>query len=300
MQKILTLMIFFVTLMPAFDANLTAHAQSMGNELLDEVYCYGHHTPTTWDIIGYLGSWINDYDYDDSYSNGGGGSGGGSHNLYHSTTSNDISNEKDDSKQTEDANTKQQKGYLESAMNWLKEYLPKDLYNMVKTMKDEGKIILTTDEKAQYDPNTGCINFGIDVCEEALMHEVIHLLQDKNGMLNYDKCSSNNEYQTYMLNYIIQKCTGASGSKVPTLERGSDTYMMFIQNQAEYFGRDSKGFWYSQSLINVLNENDSAWSKTFKEGAQRMNYPEGYYKNYDSKYDYNWEKLFDSVGFRKK
>ena len=76
--------------------------------------------------------------------------------------------------------------------------------------------------------------------------------------------------------------------------------MMFMQNQTEYFGRDSKVFWYSQNLINVLNENDSAWYKTFKEDAQRMNYPEGYYKNYESKYDYNWEKLFDSVGFRKK
>lgn len=93
---------------------------------------------------------------------------------------------------------------------------------------------------------------------------------------------------------------------------GSQTEPMhgFTQDQWNEFGeiidknsgRNDDGIlWYNQDMLDYLNNLPyEEITKRFRDYWEENKGSEMYYKNHNPEYDWNWEVLLNSIGFRKK
>lgn len=148
--------------------------------------------------------------------------------------------------------------------------------------------------------------------EESVIHEVIHYVQEDNGMLNYNLCSADNEYQAYVLNYIFN-ITYDKLDEVAQPQGAKDTeqWNIFIKKIPQKTTNNNGEFTYTDDFINALNTLDhESLSASFRsyyeslddyrESQGHVRKYENYYRHHDSKYNYNWEKILNDIGFTKK
>lgn len=175
-----------------------------------------------------------------------------------------------------------------------------------------------------YDYNDHCLHIpiggGYNV--DAITHELIHYLQDitiinGNRMLDYDSCSANNEYQAYVINYILDRTYNKSfaadgNAPEPQGVESTEAWDNFKINLDSELSFQQGGYTYTEKFIDDLNKlNHVSLSETFRsyyeaidenrlaKGADKRT-NENYYKHYKKDYNYNWEELFDKLGFTKK
>ena len=174
-----------------------------------------------------------------------------------------------------------------------------------------------------YDPKDHCLHVpasgGYNV--DAITHELIHYLQeetivDGKRMLDYDRCSADNEYQAYVMNYILDRTYnkefGANGdAPAPQGVENTDEWQYFVKKLEKETNFREGQYFYTQNFIDELNKfSHKVQSEVFRshykaidednlaKGAEKRTF-ENYYKNHDSDYNYNWEKMFNKLGFIK-
>ena len=169
-------------------------------------------------------------------------------------------------------------------------------------------------ENCQYNQEDSSIHVPADggFGEESVIHEAIHYVQDENGMLDHDRCSADNEYQAYVLNFIFNR-TYNKFEEITQPQGAKDTekWNAFIKLIGTETNNNNGKFTYTNNFINALNSLDhKSLSSSFRsyykaldderesQGLKRKH--ENYYKNYDSNYNYNWEKMLNDLGFTKK
>ena len=136
-----------------------------------------------------------------------------------------------------------------------------------------------------------------------IWHELIHLRQDENNLLEKDSNeihrSSNNEFQAYMIQNIADSMMGY-------FRESSFRDMGFSSSEAEelhnlvYDHCDgfNKPFWIGQEVIDYLNNgNKERWVNNFIHyWEQQETHPIGYTKPYYPNYDWRWEDYFEFLG----
>lgn len=138
-------------------------------------------------------------------------------------------------------------------------------------------------------------NFSV----ENIIHEIIHYIQEENGMLNYDLCSADNEYQAYVLNYIINRAYGNIIS-APSGTRDCQEWRDFVDLIPQGISVNDGECTYTEEFIDALQSlNHGALSQSFRYYWEWQK-KENYYKNHDPNYKYNWEKMFNDLGVKKK
>ena len=150
-----------------------------------------------------------------------------------------------------------------------------------------------TEDHSLHVPADG--NFSVD----NIIHEIIHYIQEENGMLNYDLCSADNEYQAYVLNYIINRAYGDIIS-APSGTRDCQEWRDFVDLIPQGISVNDGECTYTEDFIDALQSlNHGALSQSFRSHWEWQK-KENYYKNHDPNYKYNWEKMFNDFGFKKK
>lgn len=181
------------------------------------------------------------------------------------------------------------------------------LRNIFNKLSSEGRIIETDSlynidlRNPKYSEDEHCIYVPINTTYTAssLIHEAIHYIQDELGILNYFSCSSNNEYQAYVVNYIFHIPYG----DIITAPKGSeneDIWDEFIKSIKDHCGIINGNLWYDSNMINTIEElNHHLLNNSFRNYYRSSNNV-GYYEYYDPNYDWNWETILNSLGFIKK
>ena len=173
---------------------------------------------------------------------------------------------------------------------------------IVEKLQKEGRIKQDSpDDNCHYYPEDHCLhvpadgNFSVD----NIIHEIIHYIQEENGMLNYDLCSADNEYQAYVLNYIINRAYGDIIS-APAGTRDCQEWRDFVDLIPQGISVNDGECTYTEDFIDALQSlNHGALSQSFRSHWEWQK-KENYYKNHDPNYKYNWEKMFNDFGFKKK
>ncbi len=275
--------------------------------LLDDVVITGNDDAFWNDAIFQIdNSWLSDgedpNDYNDPPSNdveptdppgtnegdGGGGNDGGN-NVDNTGVYDDIED------------TSQYDFTLENILKWVMD--KNDSFkNIVEKLQKEERIKEDSkDGICHYDPSDHSLHvpaeggFGI----ENILHEIIHYIQEENGILNSNKCSADNEYQAYVLNYIVNKAFGEDISEPEgasaTKEWGEFKYQ--IDNGVSV---NNGKCTYTEDFLNDLQSLDhDKLSQSFRDFYECLN-KENYYKYHDPDYNYNWEKMLNDLGFTKK
>lgn len=176
------------------------------------------------------------------------------------------------------------------------EYYIKELLKAekIKTNAIDGNCHYMVDDKYISVPEQEGFTAG------GLVHEIIHYIQDEQGMLNYHKCGSDNEYQAYVLNYIIMTATGEVNYTEPQGIQENETWHTFTETimNTNYCGIKDNTIWMNECVVNELETLDhKELTSIFRSYyAQMPNATEVYYKNYDSNYQWNWRVLLQKIG----
>jgi len=177
---------------------------------------------------------------------------------------------------------------------------------VINTLIEQGKIRASTKTnygsdvyKTYYDPNGGNIYVAKDYSADMFFHELIHYFQAQGGILDYDRCSSNNEFEAYfftMIFYIIRGWGSVDGAN--WLE--STVWEDFRNKTYEHASCNESGsLWIDHVLFAFFEEYDySPMMQYFRNYWKSNSKNESYYKNYDDNYRMNWKYLFDCVGVK--
>ena len=251
-------------------------------------------------------------------TSGSGGNGGGTTGGATGTGNGNVVGIYSD---TEDKTTgDNSEGYtVQDILNWARGR-SKTLRHIIDKLEKEGRIkVVSGDSTCHYNSQTKEIILPEDVSYsvESVTHEIIHYLQDENGMLNIDSCGSDNEYQAYVINYILDRAYNKSfaadgNAPEPQGVESTKAWDNFKINLDSELSFQQGGYTYTQKFIDDLNKlNHVSLSETFRsyyeaidenrlaKGADKKT-NENYYKHYKKDYNYNWEELFDKLGFTKK
>ena len=179
---------------------------------------------------------------------------------------------------------------------------------LIEELEKDGKIIFSDkDANCHYDPNTGSIILpaNSDFTSGAVVHELIHYIQDKLGILDINICGSDNEYQAYVINYIFMTTMGEVNYTIPQGLTGNNSWENFQKAVEIHCKRINGVVTYDSSFIKALNElKHEDLSRSFRgywETTDEYNNSTNnsvYYKAHDDNYNWKWEQILKSLGFK--
>ena len=178
---------------------------------------------------------------------------------------------------------------------------PGKFYGLLKELYDAGKIVYVESLKnARYFQESKTLKIGPNYTLDVVTHELIHYLQDKMGMLDFDNSSSNNEFQTYLLNYIYG---WSYGLPAPPMGLSNDTewWDEFQLKIVDYVEMGSTTI--SKEILDLLNEIDydvrvKNFSDYYKEISKDWDLkPSSNWNSYDKNYNYSWKEFMEEIGF---
>ena len=178
---------------------------------------------------------------------------------------------------------------------------PGKFYGLLKELYDAGKIVFVDDLKnARYFQESKTLKIGSQYTLDVVTHELIHYLQDKKGKLSFDNNSSNNEFQTYLLNYIYG---WTYGLPAPPMGLSNDTewWDEFQLKIVDYVEMGSTTI--SKEILDLLNEIDydvrvKNFSDYYKEISKDWDLkPSSNWNSYDKNYNYSWKEFMEEIGF---
>lgn len=229
----------------------------------------------------------------------GGGGGGG----------NNSGNNKKDSEM------KELEEYLDFVINtWIKGIFGKNVVKVINDIKAQGRIVISETingevfSNPKYNPSDKKIYLPTEKYTDVLlMHELVHYAQDEIGALNYDQCSSNNEFEAYALTYMLYNFSlkldqpdKDQDAPMPTLH-GEKLWIDFNAAIKGHINMMDSTFCYDQQFVEQLSK--CSWpefAEKFRDYYAARQTPKGYYKNYDENYIYNWTKLLEILGIKEK
>lgn len=185
--------------------------------------------------------------------------------------------------------------------------LSKTIRKLIEKLEKEGKIKFSDkDVNCHYNPKTGCLILpaNSDFTPGGVVHELIHYIQDQLGVLNYDICGSDNEYEAYVVNYIFMTAIGevdytASGLKGHSIW---DVFTDLVVNCCKYTDGVAT---YTPDFLSALNNlNHVELSEYFRNYWENIDNNNGsdsrslYYKYHDSNYCWNWRDILNFLGFK--
>lgn len=135
-----------------------------------------------------------------------------------------------------------------------------------------------------------------------IMHELIHDVQNELLILDYDKSSSNNEFQAYLTNWMYNAIVYENEYAVNMPIGMSDEEMqqMFVE-LIIHTGNCNESYWYDEYLISYMENLDvQDLLNRFCEESEERNYPSGYYEHNNENYEWKWEEILNSLGINKK
>lgn len=199
-------------------------------------------------------------------------------------------------------------------IEWTKDVTSEIRIALEKLQKEDKIKDYPNIKTCHYDPKTKCIQVpkDCDFTTPSLTHEIIHLKQHELGMLDENFCNhaSDNEYQAYVVNFILMKAYGEI-VEGPEGAKDSQEWKVFSQNIKEHMGKDQKSgeLWYDANLLTKIEAvNHDELSNMFREyykQADNDRKAKGlpaenrvYYMYHDSNYEWNWAELFKNVGLK--
>lgn len=262
----------------------------LGSELQSGIHhCYGSENTND---NGNNGVWVGG----GSSGGGGGGSGGGippgggssGGGVYYDT---------EDTNKSNPAGQYSLKDYIEFAKVTL---VMKDL---IEQLENKGKIKPSAnDVNCHYSPKEQIIFVPeTDVFTPGgLIHEMIHYLQDTQNMLDVKICGSDNEYQTYVLNFVFMTAAGETCFTEPRGLDGNNDWEVFRNTVKSemYCGKENEVVWINECLLYELeNLNHEGLSEDFRT-YYKMISPQRdvYYKYHNPNYKWNWRNLLLELG----
>ena len=186
--------------------------------------------------------------------------------------------------------------------------ISKTIRKLIEKLEKEGRIKYSDkDINCHYNPKTGCIILpaNSDFTEGAVVHELIHYIQDELGILNIDICGSDNEYQAYVVNYIFMTAMGYMSFNAPQGVSGN-VWEDFKKAVDIYCKKNNEELVYNQTFIDILNGlNHVQLSEMFRDYWRSMDeiLPTDhsiYYYAHDDNYNWSWELILKLLGFIKK
>lgn len=215
---------------------------------------------------------------------GGGGGGGGGSSGKHTDTQYEVL-----------------KRQLRIILNELSNMSPKLKIN-IEELESKSVFIFENDlNNPQYNPQDGKIHIPTDgtwTSAEGVSHEMIHYWQDQLGMLDYDRCSSNNELQAYFVNYLLLDIHKYD-IELPLEFDGWNTDGWKKNN---LYGLDSSGYpYYTDNLLTEIQKYGiNHVAEIFYENSKNYSTSSSNGHSYNPNYNWNWAELLKSVGFIKK
>lgn len=155
----------------------------------------------------------------------------------------------------------------------------------------------------KYDPVSKCILIPLNdnFTASGVVHEFIHVAQDENGMLKI-ACGSDNEYQAYVLNFILQRAVGIieGAPKGMAATKIWKDFQNLLNKEENNCGIDDGVIWINQFLLDELKKLDhQSLSELFREYYETFAPNlDVYWKYHDPNYQWNWEKLFEYFGVK--
>ena len=185
--------------------------------------------------------------------------------------------------------------------------ISKTIRKLIEKLEKEGRIKYSDkDINCHYNPKTGCLILpaNSDFTPGGVVHELIHYIQDQLGVLNYDICGSDNEYEAYVVNYIFMTAIGevdytASGLKGHSIW---DVFTDLVVNCCKY--TDGVAMYTPDFLSALNNLNHVELSEYFRNYWENIDNNNGsdsrslYYKYHDSNYCWNWRDILNFLGFK--
>lgn len=184
--------------------------------------------------------------------------------------------------------------------------ISKTIRKLIEKLEKEGRIKYSDkDINCHYNPKTGCLILpaNSDFTEGAVVHELIHYIQDLLHILNYDICGSDNEYQAYVVNYIFMTTFWNIKSTAPQGVYG-ESWELFLDAVDMHCKIINGEFTYDQAFIDILKGlNHAQLSEMFRDYWRLMydgtNNNSVYYDAHDDNYNWNWEAILKMLGFIK-
>lgn len=185
--------------------------------------------------------------------------------------------------------------------------LSKTIRKLIEKLEKEGKIKFSDkDVNCHYNPKTGCLILpkNSDFTPGGVVHELIHYIQDQLGILNYDICGSDNEYEAYVVNYIFMTAIGevdytASGLKGHSIW---DVFTDWVVNCCKY---TDGVVTYTPDFFSALNNLNhvelSEYFRNYWENKDKNNGSDSrslYYKYHNPNYCWNWRDILNLLGFK--
>lgn len=173
---------------------------------------------------------------------------------------------------------------------------------LLHNLDRDARIIFTDQERNYYNSEDGNIYLNPNFNEDGLLHEAIHVIQDYNNMLDGVTHGADNEFQAYLTDNILRGAAGVGSQTEPMHGFTQDQWNEFGEIIDKNSGRNDDGIlWYNQDMLDYLNNLPyEEITKRFRDYWEENKGPEMYYKNHNPEYDWNWEVLLNSIGFRKK
>jgi len=193
---------------------------------------------------------------------------------------------------------------LEGLLNWAGKASGK-IKNILDKLYSQGKIILIDNGQfvARYDPANKSIYLPKDlsVNNQSVTHEVCHYIQDQLGVLDYDNHCSENEYQAYLVNYILHNALKkeeyiVEPMGVKTLEKWDD----FKNILSTHCRLENNKLYYDRDFLEILNrpELHDVLFQAFRNSCAAGGKPASYYMNSNlATYDWKWKELLEALGF---
>ena len=234
-----------------------------------------------------------------------GGSGSGGNGCVGGSTSTTYDNVegKSDDNVTRTYSAEEELNFAKALSNKIRDLLDElEKNGKLKIVKNYGGRIL---KNPKYEKNTDAVYLpkDFDFTPAAVSHELIHRAQNKLGMMISNKNDSNIEYQTYVLNFILQSacaCGSTRGIDVPQGVKNTRTWNDFIDfiGEKNHCGKENGELWIDQALLDNLNTLDhKSLSQAFMTYySTSMPKQIAYYKYYDANYKYNWANLLSEMG----
>lgn len=185
---------------------------------------------------------------------------------------------------------------------------PGNLYVLLKKLYEQGRIEFIEDlKKAQYDQVSQKMRLGKNCSVDQVAHELVHLLQDGNGQLSFDKNSINNEFQAHLVEYLYLFSSGGCGDMagLSTDREWWNEFQMKVFDNVNVDISDANNISITRSFIDYLygldydkltNIFSNFWKNSQEEWPDKDK-SKAYWNSYDHDYNYNWEYYFDEYGF---
>ena len=182
-------------------------------------------------------------------------------------------------------------------------YISSEFYERLLDLEKKGIIVRTksTEEHpiAYYNMDSGRLYITPQSSERGIIHEMIHYHQNQLKTLDYETNSSNNEYQAYLLTYILHYCKGdycnpeMFGFSDETMNQLDSLMYRYVQQESDGYlkiGNPIVDFLYNLQIEESVN--------AFVNYAQTHNFPEYYSRGYVKDYNWNWLDFFQWFGVR--